>query len=101
MRSRPSLLRCKRDRLLDPAAPADAEHRAAKRNYTDYCHPKVDKLVDQHQRMQPGKAQAAGMGVRKAVDRDTARLVIFYPRQVTHRHPGKGNDDEPSFSAPQ
>ena len=42
----------------------------AVRNYTGYCNPEVDKLIDRAiGRGRPGKAQKAGMGDRKAVGR--------------------------------
>ena len=42
----------------------------AVRNYTGYCNPEVDKLIDrQSAEARPGKAQAAGMGNRTAVGR--------------------------------
>ena len=41
----------------------------AVRNYTGYCNPEVDKLIDRQSGGGPRKAQAGGVGDRKAVGR--------------------------------
>ena len=60
----------------------------AERNYTGYCSPEVDKLVDQ-QSAEPdkGKRQKLVWEIEKRLAADGARPVIFYPRQATCRYP--------------
>jgi peptide/nickel transport system substrate-binding protein len=60
----------------------------AERNYTGYCSPEVDKLVDQ-QSAEPdkGKRQKLVWEIEKKLAADGARPVIFYPRQATCRYP--------------
>ncbi len=58
------------------------------RNYTGYCNPEVDKLVDR-QSMEPDvekRKQLVWQIERKLVE-DVARPVIFYPRGATCRKP--------------
>ena len=60
----------------------------AERNYTGYCSPEVDKLVDQ-QSAEPDKEKRKQLvwEIEKRLAEDGARPVIFYPRQATCRHP--------------
>ena len=60
----------------------------ADRNYTGYCSPEVDKLVDQ-QSMQPDneKRKELVWQIEKRLAEDTARPIIFYPRSGACWHP--------------
>ena len=60
----------------------------AERNYTGYCSPEVDKLVDQ-QSAEPDQEKRKRLvwEIEKRLAEDGARPVIFYPRQATCRHP--------------
>ena len=60
----------------------------AERNYTGYCSPEVDKLVDR-QSSEPNreKRQQLVWEIEKRLAEDGARPVIFYPRQATCRYP--------------
>jgi peptide/nickel transport system substrate-binding protein len=59
----------------------------AERNYTGYCNPEVDKLVDE-QSMQADteKRKRIVWEIERKLIEDVARPVIFYPRQATCRH---------------
>ena len=59
----------------------------AERNYTGYCSPEVDKLVDR-QSSEPNreKRQQLVWEIEKRLAEDGARPVIFYPRQATCRY---------------
>jgi peptide/nickel transport system substrate-binding protein len=64
----------------------------AERNYTGYCSPEVDKLIDQ-QSMEPDqdKRKKLVWEIERRLAEDGARPVIFYPRGGTCRQPwGKG-----------
>jgi len=58
------------------------------RNYTGYCNPEVDKLVEQ-QSMQadPEKRKKIVWEIERKLVEDVARPVIFYPRGATCRKP--------------
>jgi len=58
------------------------------RNYTGYCNPEVDRLVDQ-QSMQadPEKRKKIVWEIERKLVEDVARPVIFYPRGATCRKP--------------
>jgi peptide/nickel transport system substrate-binding protein len=60
----------------------------AERNYTGYCSPEVDKLVDQ-QSAEPNvdKRKKLVWEIEKKLVEDGARPVIFYPRGGTCRQP--------------
>ena len=60
----------------------------AERNYTGYCSPKVDKLVDQ-QSMEPNqkKRNTLVWEIEKRLAEDGAQPVIFFPRGGTFRQP--------------
>jgi peptide/nickel transport system substrate-binding protein len=60
----------------------------ADRNYTGYCNPEVDKLVDQ-QSAEPDveKRKKLVWEIEKRLVEDGARPVIFYPRGATCRYP--------------
>jgi peptide/nickel transport system substrate-binding protein len=60
----------------------------AERNYTGYCNPEVDKLVDR-QSAEPDQVKRKRLvcEIEKRLAEDGARPVIFYPRQATCRHP--------------
>jgi len=61
---------------------------AAERNYTGYCSPEVDKLVDQQSaEFDKEKRKHLVWEIEKRLAQDSARPVIFYPRQATCRHP--------------
>jgi len=59
----------------------------SERNYTGYCSPEVDKLVDQ-QSAEPDKEKRQKLvwEIEKRLAEDGARPVIFYPRQATCRY---------------
>jgi peptide/nickel transport system substrate-binding protein len=58
------------------------------RNYTGYCNPEVDMLVDQ-QSMQsdPEKRKKLVWEIERKLAEDAARPVIFYPRGATCQQP--------------
>ena len=60
----------------------------AERNYTGYCNPEVDKLVDQ-QSMEPDQEKRKKLvwEIERKLAEDGARPVIFYPRGGTCRQP--------------
>src|SRR5216683_1654259 len=60
----------------------------AERNYTGYCSPEVDKLVDrQSAESDKEKRKELVWEIERRLAQDGARPVIFYPRQATCRHP--------------
>jgi peptide/nickel transport system substrate-binding protein len=60
----------------------------SERNYTGYCNPAVDKLVDQ-QSMESDKEKRKQLvwEIERQLAEDGARPVIFYPRGATCRYP--------------
>jgi peptide/nickel transport system substrate-binding protein len=58
------------------------------RNYTGFCSPEVDKLVDR-QSMEPDleKRKKLVWEIERTLAEDAARPVIFYPRGATCRRP--------------
>ena len=60
----------------------------AERNYTGYCSPEVDKLVEQ-QSMESDKEKRKRLvwEIERLLAVDGARPVIFYPRGATCRYP--------------
>ena len=60
----------------------------SERNYTGYCNPEVDKLVDR-QSMESDKEKRKQLvwEIERRLAEDNARPVIFYPRGATCRHP--------------
>jgi peptide/nickel transport system substrate-binding protein len=58
------------------------------RNYTGFCNPEVDKLVDR-QSMEPDveKRKKLVWEIEQKLAEDAARPVIFYPRGATCRQP--------------
>src|SRR5712671_265228 len=60
----------------------------AERNYTGYCNPEVDKLVDQQSaESDNAKRKQLVWEIERRLAEDGARPVIFYPRQATCRYP--------------
>ena len=60
----------------------------AERNYTGYCNPEVDKLVDQQSAESSNeKRKQLVWEIERRLAEDGARPVIFCPRQATCRHP--------------
>jgi peptide/nickel transport system substrate-binding protein len=60
----------------------------AERNYTGYCNPEVDKLVDQQSaESDKEKRKKLVWEIERRLAEDGARPVIFYPRQATCHHP--------------
>ncbi len=58
------------------------------RNYTGYCNPEVDKLVDrQSMEADPEKRKQLVWEIEKKLVEDVARPVIFYPRGATCHQP--------------
>ena len=52
----------------------------AERNYTGYCNPELDKLIDQQSvEAEPGKTQAAGLGDRDAAGRGRRSAGALLP----------------------
>jgi peptide/nickel transport system substrate-binding protein len=67
----------------------------ADRNYTGFCNPQVDKLIDQ-QSAEPNidKRKTLVWEIEKRLVEDGARPVIFYPRGAACRYPHvKAPDD--------
>ncbi|HWX32706.1 MAG TPA: ABC transporter substrate-binding protein [Steroidobacteraceae bacterium] len=60
----------------------------AERNYTGYCRPEVDKLVDQQSaESDKEKRKQLVWEIERRLAEDGARPVIFYPRQATCWYP--------------
>jgi peptide/nickel transport system substrate-binding protein len=60
----------------------------SERNYTGYCNPEVDKLVDrQSMEADPEKRKKLVWEIERKLVEDGARPVIFYPRGGTCRKP--------------
>jgi peptide/nickel transport system substrate-binding protein len=60
----------------------------AERNYTGYCNPEVDKLIDwQSREPNQEKRQRLVWEIERRLAEDGARPVIFYPRGGTCRQP--------------
>jgi peptide/nickel transport system substrate-binding protein len=58
------------------------------RNYTGYCNPEVDKLIDrQSMEADAGKRRQLVWEIERRLAEDGARPVIFYPRGGTCRQP--------------
>src|SRR5205814_1003078 len=59
----------------------------AERNYTGYCNPEVDKLVDRQSiESDRDKRKQLVWEIEKRLAEEGARPVIFYPRQATCRN---------------
>jgi len=60
----------------------------AERNYTGYCSPEVDKLVDRQSiETDPEKRKRLVWQIERRLAEDGARPIIFYPRGATCRQP--------------
>jgi peptide/nickel transport system substrate-binding protein len=60
----------------------------SERNYTGYCNPEVDKLVDrQSMETDQEKRKKLVWEIERKLVEDGARPVIFYPRGGTCRKP--------------
>jgi peptide/nickel transport system substrate-binding protein len=60
----------------------------AVRNYTGYCNPEVDKLIDrQSAEADPGKRKQLVFEIERRLAEDGARPIIFYPRGGTCSQP--------------
>ena len=60
----------------------------AVRNYTGYCNPEVDKLIDQQSaEANLGKRKQLVWGIERRLAEDGARPIIFYPRGGTCSQP--------------
>jgi peptide/nickel transport system substrate-binding protein len=60
----------------------------AERNYTGYCNPEVDKLVDRQSiQTDPEKRRRLVWEIERQLAEDGARPIIFYPRGATCRQP--------------
>jgi peptide/nickel transport system substrate-binding protein len=60
----------------------------AARNYTGYCNPQVDKLVDrQSMETDPAQRKKLVSEIEKKLVEDDARPILFYPRGTICRQP--------------
>jgi hypothetical protein len=60
----------------------------ADRNYTGYCNPQVDKLIDQQStEPDPEKRRRLVWQIEKQLAEDGARPVLFFPRSATCWYP--------------
>jgi peptide/nickel transport system substrate-binding protein len=60
----------------------------AERNYTGYCNPEVDTLVDQQSiESDPEKRRRLVWQIERRLAEDGARPIMFYPRGATCRQP--------------
>ena len=60
----------------------------AVRNYTGYCNPEVDKLIDQQSaEADPAKRKQVVWEIERRLAEDGARPIIFYPRGGTCAQP--------------
>ena len=60
----------------------------AERNYTGYCNPEVDKLVDRQSiETDPEKRGKLVWQIERRLAEDGARPIIFYPRGATCLQP--------------
>ena len=60
----------------------------SERNYSGYCNPELDKLVDQQSmEADPGKRKKLVWEIERRLAQDAVRPVIFYPRGGTCRQP--------------
>jgi peptide/nickel transport system substrate-binding protein len=60
----------------------------AVRNYTGYCNPEVDKLIDrQSAEADPGRRKQLVWEIERRLAEDGARPIIFYPRGGTCSQP--------------
>jgi peptide/nickel transport system substrate-binding protein len=60
----------------------------AVRNYTGYCNPEVDKLIDQQSaEADPAKRKQLVWQIERRLAEDQARPIIFYPRGGTCTQP--------------
>lgn len=60
----------------------------SERNYTQYCNPDVDKLIDaQSQELDRDKRKKLVWAIEQKLNDDLARPVIYHPRDATCWHP--------------
>ncbi len=60
----------------------------AERNYSGYCNPEVDKLIDrQSAESDPEQRKKLVWEIEKRLAQDGARPIIFYPRAASCRQP--------------
>ncbi len=60
----------------------------SERNYTQYCNPDVDKLIDeQSQELDQAKRRKLVWAIEQKLNDDLARPVIYHPRDSTCWHP--------------
>ena len=75
---------------VDDPDPVFYENYACKseRNYTQYCNPEIDKLIDeQSQELDKEKRKRLVWKIEHILNEDLARPVIFHPRETTCWHP--------------
>ncbi len=75
---------------VDDPDPVLYENYACKseRNYTQYCNPEVDRLIDQQsQELDVEKRKRLVWKIEQILNDDLARPVIFHPRETTCWHP--------------
>jgi peptide/nickel transport system substrate-binding protein len=75
---------------VDDPDPVFYENYACKseRNYTQYCDPEVDKMIDeQSQEMNVEKRKQLVWGIEKKLNDDLARPIIYHDRAATCWHP--------------
>ena len=75
---------------VDDPDPVFYENYACKseRNYTQYCNPEVDKLIDQQsQELDKEKRKKLVWAIEQKLNDELARPVIYHPREATCWHP--------------
>jgi len=75
---------------VDDPDPVLYENYACKseRNYTQYCNPEIDRLIDQQsQEADVEKRKQLVWTIEKKLNDDLARPVIYHPRDATCWHP--------------
>ena len=75
---------------VDDPDPVFYENYACKseRNYTQYCNPEVDKMIDeQSQEKDVAKRKKLVWAIEQKLNDDLARPVIYHPRDATCWHP--------------
>src|SRR5215469_1320718 len=74
---------------MDAAVPRDENYVCgAMRNYTGYCNPELDKMVDEQSAMSDvAKRKQMVWAIEKKLTDDDARPILFYPRAANCYYP--------------